>query len=113
MSFFTEMLTKEQYEVARPVISQAIPLLEKASTSDKFLLALSILDYVGSGSRRDYPMDFAISYQDGDGLLDEELAAFLNSIASRSPQVLLALAAATTVYLIHEVPSALPTGASA
>jgi hypothetical protein len=73
MSFFTEMLTKEQYEAAQPVIRQAIPLLEKASTSDKFLLALSILDYVDSGSRRDYPMDFAISYQDGDGLLGEGL----------------------------------------
>lgn len=42
---------------------------ERIGTSQKFLMLLSILDYLGSDDPKNYPMDFAISYQDVDGHL--------------------------------------------
>jgi hypothetical protein len=43
--------------------------LERIDTSNKYLMLLSILDYLGSNDPANYPMDFAVSYQDGDGYL--------------------------------------------
>lgn len=102
MSVFSELLTDEQFEAAKPIARAAIPLLEGTSKQDKFLLVLSILDYLGSGPRPDYPMAFAISYQDCDNLLSDNLTTLLNTIASYSPKVQLALAAAIVTQLVYE-----------
>ena len=39
----------------------------------KFLILLSILDYIGSNNPQIQPMSHAIAYQDGDGLLSEDI----------------------------------------
>lgn len=43
--------------------------LERIGTVEKFLTLLSILDYLGSNDPVEYPMQHAVSFQDGDGLL--------------------------------------------
>ncbi|MBD2093532.1 hypothetical protein H6F67_27230 [Microcoleus sp. FACHB-1515] len=51
-------------------------------TSKKFLMLLSILDYIGTGTPDTYPMASAIGYQDGDGFLSET-----DSIDSPEPTI--------------------------
>ena len=69
--------------------------LERIDTSNKYLMLLSILDYFGSNDPANYPMDFAVSYQDGDSYLsagidenspDFSLAEWLNHFAKLAEQ---------------------------
>lgn len=43
--------------------------LERIGTTDKFLMLLSILDYLGSADPVNHPMQAAATFQDGDGYL--------------------------------------------
>lgn len=68
--------------------------LDDLEVQDGYLMAMSLLDYLENRRPNDYPIDFAISYQDGDGVLPDEAIDHLKSIAatsSRREMVMLAI----------------------